>query len=306
MHGHNLNPEHVQLTASTSEAYSMLFKLLGECGDNIIIPSPSYPLFEWLARLEGLECITVPTLWHEGWNLDFDAMDRACNSRTRAIVVVNPNNPTGHFLTKAEWLDLLELGARRKVALIVDEVFASYPLEPQMEALHTVIEGPQAECPVFLLSGLSKTALLPQFKLGWVVMLGGATCAAEPLAFIADQYLSVSAPIALAVPQLLALAPMMQSQVIHRLRTNLCTLDAILKKHPHLSRHRVFGGWSVLVQRPSVEDDENCVLRLLSEHHLFIFPGHFFDIPKNGFLAASLLLESDVFERGISVLASHL
>ena len=306
MHGYNLIPEHIQLTTSTSEAYSMLFKLLADPGDNIVVPSPSYPLFEWLARLEGLKCKTIPAFWYDGWNLDTDAIHKACDSKTRAIVLVNPNNPTGQFLTKAEWLRLMELGAKNNLPLIVDEVFASYPLEHQDEAVHTVIEEPAPACPVFLLSGLSKTAVLPQLKLGWIAMLGSASNAAGPLAFIADQYLSVSAATAHATQQILAIAPGLQTQIKTRLKENLSILDRILKGHPHLSRHPVYGGWSVLIQKPDIEDEESCVLRLLSDFNLLVHPGHFFDIPRKGFLVASLLPESIKFEKAINALAEGL
>jgi aspartate/methionine/tyrosine aminotransferase len=302
MHGHYLGPENIQLTASTSEAYSMLFKLLANPGDNIIVPSPSYPLFEWLARLEGLACVTVPTLWCDDWRLDIDALDGVCDANTKAIVVVNPNNPTGQFITESEWFGLLELATEKNLPLIVDEVFAPYPIECQSEALRTILDVSAPECSVFLLSGLSKLALLPQLKLGWIVMLGPASAAAEPLAFIADQYLSVSAITAYAAPQLLAIAPQLQSQVISRLKKNLDALDEALKERPHLSRRPVYGGWSVLIQRPDIEDDESCALRLLSDFHLLIYPGHFFDIPKNGFLVASLLPEPGVFEKAIRIL----
>jgi len=306
MYGHNLSPEHIQLTASTSEAYSMLFKLLADPGDNIVVPSPSYPLFEWLARLEGLKIKTVPAFWHDGWNLDIDAICKACDSKTRAIVLVNPNNPTGQFLTKAEWFGLLELATAKNLPMIVDEVFANYPLEYQNGAIHTVLEEPTPTCPVFLLSGLSKVAALPQLKLGWIAMLGSASKAAEPLAFIADQYLSVSAATAHATQQILAIAPNLQVQVKTRLKENLGILDRILKGHPHLGRHPVYGGWSVLIQKPDIEDDESCTLRLLSDFNLLIHPGHFFDIPRKGFLVASLLPESITFEKAINVLTEGL
>jgi len=302
-YGHGINPEYIQLAASTSEAYSMLFKLLANPGDSILLPSPSYPLFEWLARLEGLNCNIVPAYWHDGWNLDVDAIHRACDSRTRAIVVVNPNNPTGQFLTETEWFNLLELATEKALSLIVDEVFACYPVEHQNDAIRTVLEGPTPKCPVFLLSGLSKLAALPQLKLAWIIMLGAASSATEQLAFIADQYLSVSATTAYATPKLFALAPGMQEQIKHRLGKNLMTLDNILKLHPHLSRHPVYGGWSVLIRQPAIEDDESCALRLLSDYRVLIYPGHFFDIPKKGFLVASLLLEPDNFEQAITVLA---
>jgi aspartate/methionine/tyrosine aminotransferase len=174
MHGHGLAPDRIQLTASTSEAYSMLFKLLADPGDNIVAPAPTYPLIDWLARMEGLDHKAVPALWHEGWHLDIDAIQKACDSRTRAIVAINPNNPTGQFLSQTEWLSLMELAAKKSLPIIVDEVFADYPLEHQNGALPTVLQEPTPDCPVFLLSGLSKTAILPQLNLAWIAMLGTA------------------------------------------------------------------------------------------------------------------------------------
>jgi aspartate/methionine/tyrosine aminotransferase len=306
MHGHNLSPEHIQLTASTSEAYSMLFKLLADPGDNILAPTPSYPLIEWLARLEGINCKGIPPLWHDGWEFDIDAIKKACDSKTRAIVVINPNNPTGQFLTETEWLDLLELATKNSLPIIVDEVFAPFPIEHQNGALHTVLQGPAPTCPVFILSGLSKTALLPQLKLAWIAMLGTAKSVAEPLAFIADQYLSISATTALATSQLIAIAPLMQNQVKKRIKENLAILDNILNGHLHLSRRHVYGGWNAIIQQPSIEDDDACVLRLLSDYHLLVYPGHFFDIAKKGFLVVSLLPEPSVFEKAINALVEGL
>jgi len=288
MHG-CLNPDQIQLTSSTSEAYSMLFKLLADPGDNVLVPSPSYPLFEWLARLEGIEARPVPSIWHDGWNMDVQGIEDACDAKTKAIVIVNPNNPTGQFLTKAEWKGLNDVAAKKKLPIIADEVFACYPIEPQQEAIGSILNEPKGNCPVFLLSGLSKAALLPQLKLGWIAMLGPAIEISEHLAFLADQYLSVSAPTALAAPQLIALAPELQRRAIDRVKTNLDILDKLLSGHPHIGRMPVHGGWSVLIQRPDTEDDEACVERLLSDHRVLVHPGHFYDIPKNGFLVASLL-----------------
>jgi len=210
--------------------------------------------------------------------------------------VVSPNNPTGQFLTKAEWSGLLELAAKKGLPLIVDEVFAPYRIERQAEALETILDSPEPEAPVFLLSGLSKVALLPQMKLGWIVMLGPAMDASEPLAFIADQYLSVSASTACAAPRWLALAPGLQKVAIERVKGNIATLDALLKGHAHLGRCPVHGGWSALLRLPDIEDDEARALRLLSDHRVLAYPGRFFDIQKNGFLAISLLPEPGAFK----------
>jgi aspartate/methionine/tyrosine aminotransferase len=299
-HGHGLGAEDLLLTASTSEAYGLLFKLLGDPGDEVLVPSPSYPLFDWLARLEGLETRTVPSYFHERWHLDLGALEAAVSPRTRAVVVVNPNNPTGHFLSKTEWAGLTGLCARHGLALIIDEVFADYALEPPPDRLATALLDPDPPCPVFLLSGLSKVAALPQLKLGWIALRGpGAAEHRSALAFLADQYLSVSAPVQAAAPTLLALAPGIRDQVLGRLRGNLAALDTGLAAHPRLTRLPVEGGWSVLLRRPAVDSDEACALRLLEAASTLVHPGSFFDLPGDGHLVLSLLTPEALFREGL-------
>ncbi len=300
-HGHGLGADDLLLTASTSEGYSLLFKLLGDPGDEVLVPSPSYPLFDWLARLEGLHAHPVPSYFHERWHLDLEALAAAVSPRTRALVVVNPNNPTGHFLSRSEWAGLTDLCARTGLALLVDEVFADYALEPPTDALATALADPRPPCPVFLLSGLSKIAALPQVKLGWIAARGpGAPEALEALAFLADQYLSVSASAQAGAPALLALAPALQAQLRTRLRANLAALDRALLAHPHLSRLPVEGGWSVLLRRPAVEPDDACALRLLEEAGVLVHPGSFFDLPGDGHLVLSLLPPETAFSEGLA------
>ncbi|HJV49693.1 MAG TPA: pyridoxal phosphate-dependent aminotransferase [Geothrix sp.] len=300
-HGHGLRAEDLLLTASTSEAYSLLFKLLADPGDDILVPSPSYPLFDWLARLEGLSARSVPSYFHERWHLDLGALEAAASPHTRAVIVVNPNNPTGHFLSKTEWSELTAFCAGRQLALIVDEVFSDYALEPPADRLATALLEADPPCPVFVLSGLSKVAALPQLKLGWIAVRGpGATEAMEGLAFLADQYLSVSAPAQAAAPQLLELAPAIQDQIRRRLRTNLAALDAALTAHPHLARLPVEGGWSVLLRRPAVDGDDACAVRLLERASVLVHPGCFFDLPGDGHLVLSLLVAESVFREGLA------
>ncbi|WP_243300656.1 pyridoxal phosphate-dependent aminotransferase [Geothrix oryzisoli] len=299
-HGHSLQAGELLLTASTSEGYGLLFKLLGDPGDDVLVPSPSYPLFDWLARLEGLHARPVPSYFHDRWHLDLGALEAAAGPRTRAIVVVNPNNPTGHFLSRAEWSALTDLCARLGLALLVDEVFADYALEPPADRLATALLDPDPPCPVLLLSGLSKVAALPQLKLGWIAVRGpGAAEGLEALAFLADQYLSVSAPVQAAAPTLLALAPGIRQQVQIRLRANLAALDATLTAHPHLSRLPVEGGWSVLLRRPAVDEDGACALRLLERTGVLVHPGSFFDLPGDGHLVLSLLTPEKTFRDGL-------
>lgn len=300
-HGHGVVPEEILLTASTSEAYSWLFKLLCDPGDEVLAPSPSYPLFEWLGRLEGVSTCPVQAYWHERWHLDLEALEQAAHGRTRAVIVVNPNNPTGQFLSRTEWGSLVELCARKGLALIVDEVFADYPLEPSGDHLPTALAAPVPPCPVFVLSGLSKIAALPQVKLGWIIARGAAARELlHPLAFIADQYLSVSAAAQFAAPAILRLAPSLQSRIRERLRSNLATLDEALRNHPHLSRLSVEGGWTVLLRRPAVDGDGECALGLLREAGVLVHPGHFFDLPGDGYLVLSLLTAEDTFSRGLA------
>jgi hypothetical protein len=306
-HGHGLSAADVLLTASTSEAYAWLFKLLCAPGDELLVPAPSYPLFHWLAALEGVAARPVPACFHERWHLDLAALDRACAGRTRAVAVVNPNNPTGQFLSRQEWAGLLELCARRGLVLLVDEVFADFPLEPAQDHLPTALEAADPPCPLFILSGLSKVAALPQVKLGWIAARGRAARELlEPLAFIADQYLSVSASAQAAAPELLSLAPAIRAGILARLRGNLAALDRALASHPHLSRLPVEGGWSALLRRPAVDPGEDCALRLLREAQVLVHPGSFFDLPGDGWLVLSLLPEPETFREGIARVAAAL
>ncbi len=299
-HGHGVEAADILLTASTSDAYAWLFKLLGDPGDEVLVPIPSYPLFEHLAAFEGLRPVPVAAYFHERWCLDLAAMASACGPRTRAIVVVNPNNPTGQFLSLEEWRGLTSLCARRGLSLLVDEVFADFALEPGPGALRTALMDAAPPCPVFVLSGLSKVALLPQLKLGWILLRGPARDYRDALAFIADQYLSVSAPVQAAAPLILPSSPTSRQQVIQRAQANLAALDERLRPHPHLARLPVEGGWSVLLRRPALDADAACAFRLLQTHSVLVHPGHFFDLPGEGFLVLSLITPLAIFCEGIS------
>jgi aspartate/methionine/tyrosine aminotransferase len=299
-HGHGVEAGSVLLTASTSEAYAWLFKAVGDPGDEVLVPSPSYPLFEWLARLEGLAARPVPAFFHEGWRLDPLGLEQACSERTKAVVVVNPNNPTGQFLSPSDWKALTDLCARRGLLLIVDEVFADYALEAPPDRLQSVLAEPVPPCSVAVLSGLSKVALLPQVKLGWILLRGpGSAALKEGLEFLADQYLSVSASAQAAAEAALQAAPDLRARVRARLRANLQVLDRGLVPRPHLQRLPVEGGWSVLLRRPAVDSDGACALRLLTEQDVLVHPGHYFDIPTEGFLVLSLLTEEADFAEGV-------
>ncbi len=302
-HGHGVDPDQILLAASTSEAYGWLFKLLGDPGAEVIVPTPSYPLFTWLARLEGMSALSVPAFWHDRWHLDLGAMATALNERTVAVVVVNPNNPTGQFLTKEEWAGLTALCARSGLALIVDEVFSDYALEPPSDGIGTVLSDPEPPCPVFVLSGLSKIAALPQIKLGWILAHGAMAQGYLPsLTFLADQYLSVSAAAQVLGEAALETRTAIQRPLVARLRRNLAALDQALVDAPHLSRLVVEGGWSVVMKRPALDGAEAFAEWLVRKQGVLVHPGTFFDLPGEGHLVLSLLPEPTTFDAGLKAL----
>ena len=307
-HGHGLGADDLVLTASTSEAYSWLFKLLCDPGDDILVPAPSYPLFHWLAALEGVEARPVPALRHERWHLDLAGLEAARTARTRAVVVVNPNNPTGHFLDRAEWAALLAFCAGSGLALLVDEVFADYPLEPPASHLPTALETREPGCPLFVLSGLSKIAALPQVKLGWIAARGEpARALLEPLGFIADQYLSVSASAQAAAPELLRLAPSIQAGILARLRANLAQLDRALAAAS--APGPAAGGRGLVGAAAPAGAGLGRSLRpapAARSPGVSVHPGHFFDLPGEGYLVLSLLPPTDLFREGVGRLVGSL
>jgi aspartate/methionine/tyrosine aminotransferase len=290
-------PERILLTASTSEAYAYLFKLLTDPGDEILAPRPSYPLFEFLAGLESVHIRQYPLRYDGCWHVDFDALERLVSERTRAIVVVNPNNPTGSFLKHAEWERLETLAAQRGLAILSDEVFCDYGFGEDPERVTTVAAARGALA--FSMSGLSKIAGLPQMKLGWIVASGpGCDSALNALELIADTYLSVATPVQAALPRLLALSGQVRDQIRARTAANL-----------HLLRHsmdgssasvlRVEGGWYAVLQVPRTQSEEEWALALLREKDVLVQPGFFFDFDSEAFLVVSLLCEPDQFAEGI-------
>ena len=299
-HAHDTTANSVILTASSSEAYSWLFKLLCDPDDEVLVMSPGYPLLYWLAVLEGVRTTVIPTIRHERWNIDLQSLEKAINGKTRALVVVNPNNPTGQFLSRHEWSALLSLCTKHRIALLVDEVFKDYALEPEGDYLPTVLYEIHHKCTVFIISGLSKVSALPQMKLGWIVAASKkAQTTIKSLLFIADQYLSVSKSTQMVAPKLLQEAPMIQANIIQRVRNNLTTLDLAIKSYQQTSRLRVGGGWSAIIRRPAITSAEVFTLKLLREQQVLTHPGYFFDLPGDGYTVVSLLPEPNIFRNGI-------
>ena len=294
--------ERILLTASTSEAYAYLFKLLANAGDNALVPRPSYPLFEFLAGMESVEARHYALAFHGGWGIDFDSLETAMNERTRAIVVVNPNNPTGSYLKTAELAQLSRLCARRGVALISDEVFSDYSFAPDADRVASLAghEG----CLAFSMSGLSKIAGLPQMKLGWIVVNGPPELRAqamERLEWVADTYLSVSTPVQHAARRLLQAGEAVQAQIRERTAGNLAVARAALAGSA-ANLLPAEGGWYAIARVPGVRTEEEWVLGLLECNGVLVQPGFFFDFASEAYLVLSLLTPREVFAEGIAIL----
>ncbi len=304
-HGGAVPPEHVVLTASTSEAYALLFKLLADPGDRVLVPVPSYPLFEYLAGLENVETVPYPVVWAEGgWFVDFRALEERIDGRTRALIVVSPNNPTGALLRHEEAQRLLGVCRERGLALIVDEVFADHVFTNAPSRLRSLVGRDEAL--VFVLAGLSKTCLLPQLKAAWIAASGPAGPLGEALArleVVADTYLSVNTPVQLALPRLLALRAAIRAPLMARLRANLASLERALRGSA-ATPLQVDGGWSAVVRVPREPGEEERVLRLMARHGLRVHPGFFFDFPTEAYLVVSLLGPEEEFTRGAALLAA--
>jgi aspartate/methionine/tyrosine aminotransferase len=297
--GAAVDPARILLTASTSEAYTYLFKLLADPGDEILVPRPSYPLFEFLAAMESVQIRQYPLRYDGAWHVDFDALGQAAGPRARAMVVVNPNNPTGSFLKREEWTRLEEFAAARGIAILSDEVFSDFALAPDPARVATLLVGCRAL--TFSMSGLSKVAGLPQMKLGWIVAGGpGHEAALNGLEWIADTYLSVATPVQVALPRLLQAGEAVRWQILERTRTNLEFLRRALGPGAPCQALSVEGGWYVILQVPRTRSEEQWALDLLADRDVLVQPGFFYDFDSEAFLVLSLLTPSQVFQRGIA------
>lgn len=302
--GVSLNPEQFVLTTSTSEAYTFCFRLLCEPGDEVLVPTPSYPLFEFLADLQDVRLIPYPLLYDHGWQIDFHSLEQRLTSRTRALIVVHPNNPTGSFVKPHEQHRLAQLCAAHNMAILADEVFLDYPIG---EAGKSFVAN--SACLTFTLSGLSKISGLPQMKVAWLAVSGPADLRCEALArleVIADTYLSMNAPIQHALPALLDERRSIQPQLNHRVVSNLTELDRQLAGQRLVSRWNLEGGWYAILRVPATQSDEDLAIELLTHHDVLIQPGHFYDFPSDGYLVLSLITPEETFRQGLARLLDHL
>ncbi|WP_348260785.1 pyridoxal phosphate-dependent aminotransferase [Telmatobacter sp. DSM 110680] len=301
-HGVTIPPERVVLTTSTSEAYSFLFKLLCDPGSEIVVPLPGYPLFDFLAVLDDVRVKAVRLVYDHGWQIEPEGFRRALTPETRAIVLVHPNNPTGHFTKTWEAEELAMMCRERGIALIVDEVFLDYAFSAEKAVSFAVgLEG----IDLYVVSGLSKIAGLPQMKAAWVVATGpNAGQAMERLEVIADTFLSMNAPVQGAIPNWIAGRKAIQREIGERVKANLAVLDKQLGAIPAVRRLEVEGGWYAVLRIPALQTDEMTVLRLL-ERGVWVHPGYFFGMDEAGWLVISLLGPVEEFRTGVRVLVDY-
>lgn len=316
-----IDPERIVLTASTSEGYSYVFRLLCNAGDELLAPKPSYPLFEFLADLQDVKLVPYPLIYDHGWQMDFHSMEKAVTARTRGAVVVHPNNPTGSYVHAGELVPLNEFCRAHGLALIVDEVFLDYELNGSgSDAVELRSTGqPGAAVPTysgiapsfatnrevltFTLSGLSKISALPQMKVAWVVTSGPAEIAGAAMArleVIADTYLSMNAPVQWAVPALLEQRSDIQQQLMKRVKTNLAELDRQLAAQKSCQRLSVEGGWYAVLRVPVTRSDEELAIELVREKSVMVHPGHFYDFESDGYLVLSLITAENDFAEGMA------
>ncbi len=296
--------EQILLTTSTSEAYAFLFRLLCDAGDEILVPAPSYPLFQFLADLQDVKLVPYPLLYDHGWQIDLRGLEHQLTARSRAVLIVHPNNPTGSFVTPKEMRVLSWLCARRQMAVIADEVFLDFPLDGPPRRT----SAKNAGALTFTLSGLSKIAGLPQMKASWLVTSGPEALATEAMArldVIADTFLSMNAPVQLALPILLNQRRAFQHQLQVRLRANLKELDRQLAKQTLIERLDVEGGWYVILRVPATRSDEDLAIELLEKKSVLVHPGHFFDFPTDGYLVLSMLPQREEFRKGVEKVLSY-
>jgi alanine-synthesizing transaminase len=295
----DFDPERIVLTTSTSEGYSHIFRLLCNAGDELLVPKPSYPLFEFLADLQDVRLVGYPLIYDHGWQIDFHSMERAITKKAKAVVLVHPNNPTGSYVRTEESETLNAFCREHRLALIVDEVFLDYRL---YDSASGSFAG-NKDVLTFILSGLSKLSALPQMKVGWILTSGPESdveTAVDRLEVIADTYLSMNAPVQWALPALLEQRHYIQRQLRERIKQNLSELDRQLAAQSSCQRLCVEGGWYAVLRVPVRGSDEDLAVELVREKSVIVHPGHFYDFPSDGYLVLSLIPHPDEFATGLS------
>ena len=309
--GSSVSPDDLILTTSTSEAYSFVFRLLCDPGDAVLVPTPSYPLFDFLAEIQDVKLFPYELIYDHGWQMDFPSLQAAIEkantsgSKCRAVLVVHPNNPTGSYVKRSEAIDLNRICAANNLAIIADEVFLDYSLAEAMPLTFAA----NRDALTFTLSGLSKISGLPQMKVAWVALSGPEPLKAEALAkleVIADTYLSMNAPVQWAIPTMLEERRSIQAQLSRRIRENLIELDAQLSSQKFCRRLDVEGGWYAVLRVPVTGSDEELAIALLQATGVLVQPGHFYDFAADGHLVVSLITPRHVFQTGMARILKHI
>jgi hypothetical protein len=296
--GVDVDPGSIVLAASTSEAYTWVFKLLCDPGTSVLVPQPSYPLFEHLTRLEAVRAVPYNLRYHGRWEIDFDSV-AAAPPDTKALLLVSPNNPTGSYVSRHEAERLADVCRERGWAIVADEVFAEYPVEAAAPATEIIRDRPVLS---FTLGGASKSLGLPQVKVAWMLVSGPRHLRDETLAgleLVADTFLSVSTPVQVALPELLVRADVVRRAIQDRLARNMRCAREVARRYPSCDLLPVEGGWSAVLRVPAVRGEEALVIDLLRREHILVHPGYFFDFPHEAFLVVSLLPPEDVFSEAV-------
>ena len=305
--GIQLNPEHIFLTASTSEAYSFIFRLITNPGDSILVPQPGYPLFDFLCTLNDIELTPYPLIYEKNWHIDFETLSKSIQPRTKAILLVHPNNPTGSYIRTAEKHAFVSLAKENKLSLISDEVFFDYPLKHESKKFHSFAGS--SEVMTFTLNGLSKMAALPQMKLAWIVVTGPKEIsqkAVSRLEIITDTFLSVNTPTQVALSEILKNRKFIQNQILKRLHENEKFLRNLIKNFPACEYLESEGGWYVILKMPKTKTDEEWALELLKKQGVLVHPGHFYNFDDEGHLVISLLPSPEIFVEGMNKILAHI
>ncbi|HEV8537956.1 MAG TPA: pyridoxal phosphate-dependent aminotransferase [Bacteroidota bacterium] len=310
----SLSTSNVFLTSSTSEGYSLLLKLLCNNGDDVVVPSPSYPLFDYLARINDVHVRHYLLRYDGSWHLDLPSLRASLTPSTRAIVLVHPHNPTGMFIKTDELQSIYDIARAHNFSLIVDEVFLDYPLDQSPNRVPTTVRASD-EVLTFTLSGISKLCGLPQMKLGWIALSGPDRAvmeASERLEILCDTFLSVSTPIQLALPAFVQAGNDIRRQILNRIKENykcLSTLSNHLRKESFgqspITNLPTEGGWYAILKVPRTKSDEEWALELLEKKNLYLYPGYFFDMVEEGHLVVSLLPRPEIFQKAVAQLKEH-
>ncbi len=306
-HSIDINPENIFLTASTSEAYTFIFRLLMDVGDEILVPKPSYPLMEYLTKISDVEIKYYNLLYDGEWFFDFDSITRNISKKTKAILLIHPNNPTGSYIKKEEYKTLVEVCASNNLALIADEVFLDYSFYEDESRVNSLAE--KKDVLTFTFSGISKIIGLPQMKLAWIVVNGREDVGREAISrleIIADSYLTVSTPIQNAAKNWFSLREKQNGDIRNRIKVNYEFLVDRTKNNSLIKVMNVEGGWNAILQIPQLKSDEEWVEYFLTNHGVIVQPGFFYDFDRDGFWVVSLLTTPDIFQKGIDIIVKEI